>query len=104
MLKIMTLPRRMILHSSESSSSSTTQLDLSISKSQLNQSDISQKFNHECIDAEFLKTDDKSDLQFFQSLTSLIESLSPIERLRIRGETQNIVLSKLRSNPHHSNI
>lgn len=53
------------------------------------------------VDAEFLKIDEKSNLQMFQSLMPLIESLSPIERLEIREQIQNIILSELRSRQTH---
>lgn len=53
------------------------------------------------VDAEFLKIDEKSTLQMFQSLMPLIESLSPIERLEIREQIQNIILSELRSRQTH---
>lgn len=43
------------------------------------------------------KREENSDLQFFKSLLPFMESLSPIEKLEVRGEIQNVIINKLRS-------
>ncbi|XP_071858701.1 uncharacterized protein isoform X1 [Bombus fervidus] len=43
------------------------------------------------------KSEENPDLQFFRSLLPFMESLSPIEKLEVRGEIQNVIINKLRS-------
>ncbi|XP_033316623.1 uncharacterized protein LOC117242680 [Bombus vosnesenskii] len=42
------------------------------------------------------KSEENSDLQFFKSLLPFMELLSPIEKLEVRGEIQNVIINKLR--------
>lgn len=56
----------------------------------------------ELLRASFSNNED-DDMQFFKSLVLYMKSLSPVRKLHVRNQFQNILIQELSSNPSSSN-